>query len=264
MAPAILSLHYCSVHHLLFCPALQVWLSCTPVQIEHTFGEAMRLTESTCPRCTTMTQEMLHKQFPKRYPYSEKPEVTPSGDQRVERQPTDGRTRGGETVHDESAQSNRREHSGATGKGVSLHSSDPSSSETPTGEPTGVQGQDHTRSEKPQRKKRAKHKEQWDRRLLSYVRKKAEGADESAEEGTTSEHNLAVEVVARQAVCAYEKARGRVADQMPQTHPGYDIISRNPITGEERFIEVKGRQWRMESDRCWSVEAPVQQCSGLW
>jgi hypothetical protein len=73
MAPAILPLHYCSVHHLLFSPALQVWLSCTPVQIEHTFGEALRLTESTCPRCTTMTQEMLHKQFPKLYPYSEKP-----------------------------------------------------------------------------------------------------------------------------------------------------------------------------------------------
>jgi hypothetical protein len=27
---------------------------------------------------------------------------------------------------------------------------------------------------------------------------------------------------------------------MPQTHPGYDIVSRNCITGEERFIEVKG------------------------
>ena len=73
MAPALLPLHYCSVHHLLFSPALHVWLSCTPGQIEHTFGEALRLTESTCPRCTTMTQEMLHKQFPKLYPYSEKP-----------------------------------------------------------------------------------------------------------------------------------------------------------------------------------------------
>ena len=73
MAPALLPLHYCSVHHLLFSPALHVWLSCTPVQIEHTFGEALRLTESTCPRCTTMTQAMLHKQFPKLYPYSEKP-----------------------------------------------------------------------------------------------------------------------------------------------------------------------------------------------
>ena len=27
---------------------------------------------------------------------------------------------------------------------------------------------------------------------------------------------------------------------MAQTHPGYDIISRNPLTGEDRFIEVKG------------------------
>jgi hypothetical protein len=27
---------------------------------------------------------------------------------------------------------------------------------------------------------------------------------------------------------------------MAQTHPGYDIISRNPSTSEERFIEVKG------------------------
>ncbi len=55
-----------------------------------------------------------------------------------------------------------------------------------------------------------------------------------------TEHNLAVEVVARGAVCAYEKARGRVAEQMAQTHPGYDIISRNSLTGEDRFIEVKG------------------------
>jgi hypothetical protein len=27
---------------------------------------------------------------------------------------------------------------------------------------------------------------------------------------------------------------------MAQTHPGYDIISVNPLSGEERFIEVKG------------------------
>jgi hypothetical protein len=65
MAPAVLTLHYCSVHDLLFSPSLQVWLSFTPVQIEHTFGEAMRLKESTCPRCTMITKEALHKQFPK-------------------------------------------------------------------------------------------------------------------------------------------------------------------------------------------------------
>lgn len=99
------------------------------------------------------------------------------------------------------------------------------------GSPTGYE-----RDNKP----RPKHKEQWDRRLLSYVRKKQETSDQADEQDGPSEHNLAVEVVARAAVCAYEKARGRVAEQMAQTHPGYDIISRNPLTGEDRFIEVKG------------------------
>ena len=96
--------------------------------------------------------------------------------------------------------------------------------------------------DKSAKKPRPKHKEQWDRRLLSYVRKKQEeAADADADEHDgPSEHNLAVEVVARAAVCAYEKTRGRVAEQMAQTHPGYDIISRNPLTGEDRFIEVKG------------------------
>jgi hypothetical protein len=54
------------------------------------------------------------------------------------------------------------------------------------------------------------------------------------------EHNLGVEALARAAVCSYEKVHGRIPEQMAQTHPGYDIISRNPLTGEERFIEVKG------------------------
>lgn len=99
------------------------------------------------------------------------------------------------------------------------------------GSPTG---------DKRAKKPRPKHKEQWDRRLLSYVRKKQEESADADEQEGPSEHNLAVEVVARAAVCAYEKARGRVAEQMAQTHPGYDIISRNPLTGEDRFIEVKG------------------------
>lgn len=90
------------------------------------------------------------------------------------------------------------------------------------------------------RKFRPKHKKQWDRRLLSYVRQKQDGESEVDDQDNPSEHNLAVEVVARSAVCAYEKERGRVAEQMAPTHPGYDIISRNPLTGEDRFIEVKG------------------------
>lgn len=107
--------------------------------------------------------------------------------------------------------------------------------DAPTGDQPSGQGQGHGKGsstgDKRAKKPRPKHKEQWDRRLLSYVRKNQE---------SLSEHNLAVEVVARDAVCAYEKARGRVAEQMAQTHPGYDIISRNQLTGEDRFIEVKG------------------------
>ncbi|MBX7136112.1 MAG: DUF3883 domain-containing protein, partial [Fimbriimonadaceae bacterium] len=94
--------------------------------------------------------------------------------------------------------------------------------------------------ERRARKPRAKHKEQWDRRLLSYVRKKPDVEGEADADGSPSEHNLGVEVVARAAVCSYEKSRGRLPEQMAQTHPGYDIVSRNPLTGEERFIEVKG------------------------
>ncbi len=90
------------------------------------------------------------------------------------------------------------------------------------------------------KRSRPKHKEQWDRRLLSYVRQRQEGSLEDGEQGDLSEHNLGVEVVARDAVCAYEKERGRVAEQMAQKHPGYDIISRNVATNEERYIEVKG------------------------
>ncbi|AOW15537.1 hypothetical protein LPB72_07195 [Hydrogenophaga crassostreae] len=96
------------------------------------------------------------------------------------------------------------------------------------------------RGEAPARTPRPKHKEQWDRRLLTYVRKMQEQSGDGDQLEESSEHNLAVEIVARAAVSAFEKERGRVAEQMAQTHPGYDIISRNPLTGEERFIEVKG------------------------
>lgn len=88
---------------------------------------------------------------------------------------------------------------------------------------------------------RPKHKEQWDRRLLSYVHRKCKPDDTSGTQPVKDvEHNLAVEVAARKAVCNYELARGRVPKEMPQTNPGYDIISRNLTTGEERYIEVKG------------------------
>jgi hypothetical protein len=97
-------------------------------------------------------------------------------------------------------------------------------------------GERQMRAKKP----RPKHKVQWDRRLLSYVRQRQDTSSDAGDQDEPSEHNLAVEIVARDAVCTYEKERGRVPEQMAQTHPGYDIISRNPVTGEDRLIEVKG------------------------
>lgn len=116
----------------------------------------------------------------------------------------------------------------------------PNKDHIPTEHSTIQSSKEASTSDPQTRKPRPKHKEQWDRRLLSYVRQKQESTSDTNAQDDPSEHNLAVEVVARAAVCAYEKARGRIAEQMAQTHPGYDIISRNPATGEERFIEVKG------------------------
>ncbi len=95
-------------------------------------------------------------------------------------------------------------------------------------------GRDAIRRKEP----RPKHKRQWDRRLYSYVREKdmSQGGDG---EGPL-EHNLAVEAVARAAVCAYEKEMGRLPEEMSQTNPGFDIVSHDPKVGEDRRIEVKG------------------------
>jgi hypothetical protein len=114
---------------------------------------------------------------------------------------------------------------------------DPARSTTGPGQHPPGQGERKSRS----RASRPKFKEQWDRRLLSYVRRREpESSASETEPSERSEHNLAVEAVARDAVCKFERERGRVPVPMPQTHPGYDIVSRDPITGEERFIEVKG------------------------
>jgi hypothetical protein len=99
---------------------------------------------------------------------------------------------------------------------------------------------DRSTGEGHAKKPHQKHKEQWKKQLLSYVHQK-KGAQPSETEGQGNrEHNLAVEVESRKAVCNYEKERGRIAEEMSQTNPGYDIISRNPKTEEERIIEVKG------------------------
>ena len=87
-------------------------------------------------------------------------------------------------------------------------------------------------------KAQPKHKEQEDRPLYSLAQRESSESENSG--ASMSEHNLEVEKVARKAVCAYERARGRIAKQKDQKHPGYDILSNDPHTGKDRLIEVKG------------------------
>jgi hypothetical protein len=54
MGTPLLTLHFCPMHNLLFFPSLQEWLSCTPVQIEHAYGNVLGLRDSPCPRCLTI------------------------------------------------------------------------------------------------------------------------------------------------------------------------------------------------------------------
>ena len=154
-------------------------------------------------------------------------EARPGGKERNQRTEDSGPHRGAEP----SERAGRGEGSGISRQGATERNG--SSTREGGGKASG-QGEGRAK------KSRAKHKEQWDRRLLSYVRQKQEDSSEAGEHEGLSEHNLAVEVIARDAVCAYERERGRVPEQMAQTHPGYDIMSRNPVTGEDRFIEVKG------------------------
>ena len=89
---------------------------------------------------------------------------------------------------------------------------------------------------------RSKSKSLWDRELISYARQKRAESDQGPEDGGDEpQDKLAIEAAARAAVCRYERERGRNPEEMPQTHPGYDIVSRNAETDRaERYIEVKG------------------------
>ena len=67
MLASVVTGPYCSVHHLLFIRSLQAWLSCSPGQIAHAFGDALQMVEAPCPQCLAMAQSVLHRQFPARY-----------------------------------------------------------------------------------------------------------------------------------------------------------------------------------------------------
>jgi SNF2 family DNA or RNA helicase/predicted nucleotidyltransferase len=65
--------------------------------------------------------------------------------------------------------------------------------------------------------------------------------DRRVEPGQHARETERVERAAVDAVLQAERAIGRRPHEMPHNNPGYDIRSRDPITGEIFFIEVKGR-----------------------
>jgi hypothetical protein len=56
--------------------ALQEWLSFSPAQIAHAFGDAMQVIEATCPRCLAMTHTAMPRSCPARYALSSVPVTT--------------------------------------------------------------------------------------------------------------------------------------------------------------------------------------------
>lgn len=121
---------------------------------------------------------------------------------------------------------------------------EPEPAAEPSDHPIGAAtptNQSSPRENRPARagtKTRPKYKVPRDRRLLSYVNHV--GTESSDDESGKSQHNLAIEAAAREAVCKYEMARGRTPKRMPLTHPGYDIVSQDMVRGTQRLIEVKG------------------------
>lgn len=82
-------------------------------------------------------------------------------------------------------------------------------------------------------------RKQRNQRFVSYLIPDTEVESKGEESDEARQHNLAIEELARDAVCVYEMQRGRLAEQMSQTHPGYDVRSVDE-SGEIRYIEVKG------------------------
>ena len=67
MLARVVTGQYCSVHQLLFLCTLQEWLSFSPAQIAHAFGDTMQVVEAPCPRCLALAQSAMHRQFPVLY-----------------------------------------------------------------------------------------------------------------------------------------------------------------------------------------------------
>ena len=119
-------------------------------------------------------------------------------------------------------------------------SAQPSGTPTKDSTPTSDNDRNITPTYSP--KKRPEFKQKWDQALRSYARPKIEGSRdaENSSESEKRQHDLMVEAASRKIVCDWELMQGRHAEELGLTHPGYDLISTNPNTGERRLIEVKG------------------------
>ena len=122
------------------------------------------------------------------------------------------------------------------------YSSSPSSSRSSSSSrPSSTQVSEQHTEKTGRSQQKAEHKKARDHQLLSYVRSGSESNSESENGSDKHRQNLAIEAIARDAVCKYELLRGRIPKEMSQTHPGYDIESTDTHTGEIRYIEVKGK-----------------------
>ncbi len=112
----------------------------------------------------------------------------------------------------------------------------------------GDDNQRGTGGTKKKPRKRDPSKKAWDRKLISYVKQRDKGDEQDRESSELDrEYKLSIEVASRAIVCAYERERGRDPEEMAQTHPGYDIVSRRIGDDEvDRYIEVKGTsvEWK--------------------
>lgn len=80
-------------------------------------------------------------------------------------------------------------------------------------------------------------------RMLSYVIPTGDENKEVGEDSHSEEQQERIEAIdeaAIDAACAYEVLRQWEVERKPHKNPGFDLISKCPVTGEKRIIEVKG------------------------
>jgi hypothetical protein len=153
---------------------------------------------------------------------------------------------GGSAAHHETRQSSSEGASNAAGtdggKTSPQDDSPPGRSTADTTGSSGSSGSLASTNSAGRKPGRAKSKSLWDRELISYARRRQTEPDPDNEgSGEDAQYKLAIEAAARAIVCDYERERGRYPEEMSQTNPGFDILSRRSASdGIDRYIEIKG------------------------